>query len=101
MLVLSRKVGEKLVIGGGIEITVRRIQGNRVALAISAPDKVTILRAELLRQTDKDSDPGHAARPTALPGSVLGSANAQPPDNRLPRYAALPGLQRHPPASAS
>ena len=49
MLVLSRKEGEKLVIGDNIVVTVNRINGNRVALGIEAPRDVRIVRAELDR----------------------------------------------------
>ena len=47
MLVLSRKPGEKVIIGNGITITILETKGNRVRLAIDAPDDVRILRAEL------------------------------------------------------
>lgn len=47
MLVLSRKVGEKLLIGGGITVVVNRIAGNRVTLGIEAPNHVRIVRGEL------------------------------------------------------
>ena len=47
MLVLSRKVGERIVIGDGIVVTVSRISNNRVALGISAPAEVREIRAEL------------------------------------------------------
>lgn len=47
MLVLSRKSGEKLLVGMGITITVLELQGNRVRLGIEAPAQVAILRAEL------------------------------------------------------
>ncbi len=47
MLVLSRRENERLQIGEGIEITVIRVQGNRVKLGISAPKTVTIRREEL------------------------------------------------------
>jgi carbon storage regulator len=53
MLVLSRKVGEKLVIDGGITVTVVRIQGNRVTLGIQAPAEVKIMRSELNQPTAK------------------------------------------------
>jgi carbon storage regulator CsrA len=52
MLVLSRKVGEKLVIGDGVFLTVQRVAGNRVSLAIEAPDHVKIVRGELERFVD-------------------------------------------------
>jgi len=45
-LVLSRKVGEKLVIDGNITVEVVRIQGNRITLGLVAPANVKILRGE-------------------------------------------------------
>ena len=47
MLVLSRKVGEQILIGGDIVVTVNRIDGNRVSLGIQAPSDVRIIREEL------------------------------------------------------
>ena len=47
MLVLTRKLGETVVIDGGIKVTVVEVAGNRVRLGISAPDGVRILRGEL------------------------------------------------------
>jgi len=48
MLVLSRKVAERIHIGDDIFIEVRRVTGNRVTLAIKAPREVRILRGELM-----------------------------------------------------
>jgi len=47
MLVLSRKVGEKLMIGDQVTIVVSRVAGNRVTLGIEAPLEVPVLRAEI------------------------------------------------------
>jgi carbon storage regulator CsrA len=47
MLVLSRKVGQELIIGNNIRIVINRVAGNRVTVAIEAPDEVPILRGEL------------------------------------------------------
>ncbi len=47
MLVLSRKEGEKLVIGDNITLVVSKISGNRVTLGIEAPADVKIFRGEL------------------------------------------------------
>jgi len=47
MLVLTRKLGEEIVIGDNIKLVVNRIAGNRVTLGINAPGNVTILRGEL------------------------------------------------------
>jgi carbon storage regulator len=53
MLVLSRKVGDKLVIDGNITVEVVKIQGNRISLGIVAPSNVKILRGELAEQQAK------------------------------------------------
>ena len=53
MLVLSRKVGDKLVIDGNITVEVVKIQGNRISLGIVAPSNVKILRGELTEQQAK------------------------------------------------
>jgi carbon storage regulator len=50
MLVLSRKLGEKIHIGNDITLTVVSIMGNRVQLGIEAPDDVSVLRDELLKR---------------------------------------------------
>jgi carbon storage regulator len=50
MLVLSRKVGDTLVINGNITVEVVRVQGNRISLGIVAPLDVKILRGELNQQ---------------------------------------------------
>ena len=47
MLVLSRKVGEEILIGDNIKLVVNRINGNRVTIGVAAPDEVHIVRGEL------------------------------------------------------
>jgi len=61
MLVLSRKPGEKLVITGGITISVLEVVGCRVKLGIEAPDQVRVLRAELIRWLEPDEVPSASA----------------------------------------
>jgi carbon storage regulator len=50
MLVLSRKEGEKLVVGENITIVVSKISGNRVTIGIEAPRDVKVVRGELERE---------------------------------------------------
>lgn len=47
MLVVSRKVGEKIIIGDCITVSVVQISGNRVRLSIDAPQNVRVDRAEI------------------------------------------------------
>lgn len=49
MLVLTRKLNERIVIGDNIRITVVEIRGHSVRLGFEAPSEVTILREELRR----------------------------------------------------
>jgi carbon storage regulator len=48
MLVLSRKIGERIIINDVITVEVLQVVGNRVRLGITAPDGVPIMREELL-----------------------------------------------------
>jgi carbon storage regulator len=48
MLVLTRKLMEKLFIGDDICVTVVRLEGGQVRLGIEAPREVTVVRAELV-----------------------------------------------------
>lgn len=48
MLVLSRKLGEKIVIGDNISITIIDIDRGKVRLGIDAPRSVPVYRQELL-----------------------------------------------------
>jgi carbon storage regulator len=47
MLVLSRKLNEKIVIDGGIVVTVLKIDRNQIRLGIEAPGHVRVLREEI------------------------------------------------------
>jgi carbon storage regulator CsrA len=56
MLVLSRRTKEKVVFPTlGISIEIHRVAGNRVQLAIAAPDNVPILRHELLERRTREA----------------------------------------------
>jgi len=55
MLVLSRKVGEQIVIDDNIVVTVLQLKGKRVQIGILAPSHVNIRREELSVHTDNTS----------------------------------------------
>jgi carbon storage regulator len=47
MLVLSRKIGEQIVIDGCIRVTIVEVKGNKVRLGLEAPPHVSIDREEI------------------------------------------------------
>lgn len=57
MLVLSRKLGEKICIGQNIFLTVVDIERGKVRLGIEAPREIPIYRQELLAQPDPNAAP--------------------------------------------
>ncbi len=61
MLVLSRRIGEKIVIAGDIQVQVLEVSGNRVRLGIVAPDDCRVMRSERLPPAPSVQ----ATRPTA------------------------------------
>ena len=60
MLVLSRKTGQRIVVGNGLTITVLEVHKNRVRLGFDGPQDVAIHREELALQIESDE---HAGRP--------------------------------------
>ncbi|MEM7314209.1 MAG: carbon storage regulator CsrA [Planctomycetota bacterium] len=70
MLVLSRKVGERIKIGDGITITVVRVSGGGVRLGIEAPPEMAVVREELYHELKKSDIPlPPEIKPTDSPGN--------------------------------
>ena len=67
MLVLSRKVGQRIVIGENITVVVNRVAGNRVTLGIEAPDDVHIMRGELERHQREFGSSDEPREPATVP----------------------------------
>jgi carbon storage regulator len=57
MLVLTRKVGQSIVIGNEIEVVVLEVRGEQVRIGIRAPKTVTVHRKEIYEQIH-DETPG-------------------------------------------
>lgn len=55
MLVLSRKVGERIWVGDEIAITVVRITGGGVRLGIEAPEELSVVREELKIKMEEEA----------------------------------------------
>jgi carbon storage regulator len=54
MLILRRRIGERIVIDGRIEVTVLHVRGGKVRLGFNAPRNVRVLREEVLRPSTED-----------------------------------------------
>ena len=61
MLVLSRKIGEKIYVGKDIAITLVDIDRNKIRLGFEAPPDVIILRAELIPSDESKESANHAS----------------------------------------
>lgn len=65
MLVLSRKVGETIIVGDAVQLKVVAISNNKVRLGITAPKELAIVREELIRSEPKQRGNAVAARTDA------------------------------------
>ena len=54
MLILTRRVGEKLVIGENVVITVLGVKGNQIRIGIDAPPEVDVHREEIFQRILKE-----------------------------------------------
>jgi carbon storage regulator len=57
MLVLTRKIGQSVMIGDSIQVTLIEIRGEQVRLGISAPTTVSVRRKELVDRENGFVDP--------------------------------------------
>ncbi len=60
MLVLSRKLGEKILIGDNIVLTVVKVDRNQIRLGIEAPPEIAVYREEIAPGRRKDVESGVA-----------------------------------------
>ncbi len=56
MLILSRKIGESVIINDTIEVKVIEINGDKIKLGIDAPAEVKVLRNELCQTAEVNRD---------------------------------------------
>lgn len=54
MLILTRKIGESLMIGNEVTVTVMAVNGNQVRIGIAAPKDVTVHREEVYDRVQEE-----------------------------------------------
>lgn len=74
MLVLSRKVGEKVVIGNGVVVEVLSVSGDVVRVGVVAPRETSVHRFEVFEEIGAANRAATARAQSAPPGAVEGLA---------------------------
>jgi carbon storage regulator len=69
VLILTRRVGETVMIGDEVTVTVLRVKGNQVRLGVNAPKSVSVQREEIFHRIKREG-PNHVEHPAEEPGEL-------------------------------
>ncbi|MDO8270738.1 MAG: carbon storage regulator CsrA [Gammaproteobacteria bacterium] len=58
MLILTRRIGETLMVGDDVTVTVLGVKGNQVRIGVNAPKDVAVHREEIYQRIQKEKDAG-------------------------------------------
>jgi len=62
MLILTRRMGETVVIGDDVTVTVLGVKGNQVRLGVNAPKQVAVHRKEIYERIQREQEDGQPVR---------------------------------------
>jgi len=65
MLILTRRVGETVMIGSDVTVTVLGVKGNQVRVGVNAPRDVAVHREEIFERIKREQQDGHSDHPAA------------------------------------
>jgi carbon storage regulator len=60
MLILTRRVGETLMIGNDVTVTVLGVKGNQVRIGINAPKTIAVHREEIYERVKREQEGGNS-----------------------------------------
>jgi carbon storage regulator len=85
MLILTRRPGERVVIGDDVLVTVMEVSGQTVRLGIAAPERLPIYREEIWLAVKEENRAAAEAAADALPSQPVRAAGAPRPGESPPR----------------
>ncbi len=64
MLILTRRIGETLMVGDDVTVTVLGVKGNQVRIGINAPKHVAVHREEIYQRIQREREKEHSSQPS-------------------------------------